>query len=345
MTTHPHGDVNVPELPGPAGPEAQPAGFTWSWRLRQGIGAFERASLPVVLVATVLIFTFLKPGEFLTVSNIRALLLQNVPLLAMIIGICFVLATREFDLSVGAIAGASAALSVVAMARWNLGTAWAVVLGIALGAVLGLVNGILVSYLRLPSFIGTVATGSVISGVMLAICNTSVVTGITPGFLDIMTRLIGAVPVIFIAGAVVIIVAALTLRYTLFGRHATAIGDNPAAALIAGVNVRRVTMYAFLMSGLFAGVCGVLLASQSQEFYPDPAASLYIPAYAAAFLSLALGRGWRFNITGAVVGAVFLACIQTGVTMLNEPTWLAQLLQGIILVIAVLTLNRRRVAA
>jgi ribose/xylose/arabinose/galactoside ABC-type transport system permease subunit len=230
------------------------------------------------------------------------------------------------------------------MASWHLGAPLAVVLGVGLGALLGSVNGVLVSYLRLPSFIGTLATGSVIQGLMLAIANETIFEGITDGFKRITTAQWIGIPVDLIGVGLILTAIGFLLRFTVFGRHAAALGDNPVAARIAGVNVRRTKLLGFILVGACAGISGVLLTSQAGQYYPDPGSSLLLAGYAAAFLSLSLGAGWRFNIGGAVLGAVFLACVTTGVTMLNQPTWLAQLLQGLILLIAIVALSRRQVS-
>jgi ribose/xylose/arabinose/galactoside ABC-type transport system permease subunit len=177
---------------------------------------------------------------------------------------------------------------------------------------------------------------------MLAISSQTIFTGISPEYIQITGASIGNFPVDIILVGVLLITIGFLLRFTVFGRHAAAIGDNPVAARIAGVNVKRTQLISFTLVGACAGVSGILLTSQAGQYYPDPGSSLLLPAFAAAYLSLSLGRGWRFNVGGAIVGALFLAVVSTGVTMLNQPSWLGQLLQGLILLIAILALNRRR---
>lgn len=304
----------------------------------------ERWSLPAVFVATIIIFSVARPEVFPTFDNAVSILHLNLPQLVVLGGLCVVLAMREFDLSFAFVAGASGALSVQAMASWDLGALPAIALGVGLGAILGLVNGVLVAYLNLPSFICTLATGSVIQGLMMAIAGETIFEGITDGYKELTTKEVAGIPIDLVAGAVLLLVLGFLLRFSVFGRHAAAIGDNPAAARIAGIHVQRVKVIGFVLVGACAGLSGIIITSQAGQYYPNPAASLLLSAYAAAFLSLSLGRGWRFNIGGAVLGSVFLACVTTGVTMLNQPAWLAQLLQGLILLIAIVALSRRQVA-
>ncbi|MCO8269098.1 ABC transporter permease [Actinoplanes sp. TRM 88003] len=329
-----------------ARPETRPApktrGFAGT-RLSSG-QSWERWILPGVFVLTVAFFTIARPGAFLTVDNGRSLLQQNAPLLIVLGGLCVVLAMREFDLSFASIAGASGALTVQSLVLFNA-TVWsAVFYGVVLGPLLGALNGVLVGYLRVPSFIGTLATGSIIQGIMQAIAYQTVFEGIPNEYMDLtLARFLG-VPINLIVIGLVLLVIGAVLRYSVFGRQAAAIGDNPDAARIAGVNVRRAKLIGFTISGACAGVAGVLLTSTAGQYYPDPGAALLLAAYAAAFLSLSLGRGWRFNVGGALLGAVFLACVTTGVTMLNYPSWLSQFLQGLVLLTAVYLLTRRQVA-
>ncbi len=330
MTIHaPEKPVTPPEKASPPGGRFTSAGI-------------ERWTLPVVFVVTIVLFSVLRPAVFPTATNFIAIVQQNLPLLVVVGGICVVLSLREFDLSFGFVAGASGALAVQSMVLWQANWIVAVLLGIAFGAVLGAVNGFLVAYTRLPSFIGTLATGATIEGVMLAISNQTIFTGISPDYVLITGASIGAFPIDIIVVAVLLLGIGFLLRFSVFGRHAAAIGDNPVAARIAGVNVKRIQLLSFTLVGACAGISGILLTSQAGQYYPDPGSSLLLPAFAAAYLSLSLGRGWRFNVGGAVLGALFLAVVSTGVTMLNQPSWLGQLLQGLILLVAILALNRRR---
>ncbi|MGC0368893.1 ABC transporter permease [Microbacterium sp. SLBN-111] len=311
-------------------------------RRRITAAGLERWTLPAVFVLAIALFSILKPAVFPTPANFIAIVQQNLPLLVVVGGLCVVLALREFDLSFGFVAGAAGALAVQSMVLWQANWIVATLLGIVFGAVLGAVNGILVAYTRLPSFIGTLATGATIQGIMLAISSQTIFSGIAPEYTLITGATIGTLPIDIVVVAVLLVAIGALLRFTVFGRHASAIGDNPVAARIAGVNVSGIQVLSFTLVGACAGISGVLLTSQAGQYYPDPGSSLLLPAFAAAYLSLSLGRGWRFNVGGAVLGALFLAVVSTGVTMLNQPSWLGQLLQGLILLIAILALNRRR---
>jgi ribose/xylose/arabinose/galactoside ABC-type transport system permease subunit len=263
----------------------------------------------------------------------------------MAAGLAEVLVMREFDLSLGAVAGACGALAVVGMSRHDLPAAVAVAAALGLGTAIGAVNGVLISSVGIPSFVTTLAMGSLVGGLELAIANTTIFSGIKPGYLELTKLRPLGVPLAVILVAAIGTGLAVLLRHTVFGRHATALGDNPAAARIAGVPVARTHIAGFALAGFCAGLAGILLTSRAASYYPGPGAGLLLPAYAAVFLSLSLGRGWRFNVGGTALGAVFLGTITTGLTMLNQKPWVAAVVQGLVLLAAVVALARRRASA
>jgi ribose/xylose/arabinose/galactoside ABC-type transport system permease subunit len=300
-----------------------------------------RYSLVLVFLAVVGFFSLANPDTFLTWSNARSILDQSAPLVLVATGLTLVLVMREFDLSFGAVAGLGAAVSVQLMAGPGMPTWLAVLLALAATAAVGLVNGVLVSVVGVPSFITTLAMSSVVAGIEKAIANTTIFEGITPGFLDLTRDRIMGIPMAVVIALLAATVVGLVLRSTVFGRHSVAIGDNPAAARIAGVNIRRIQLINFTVCALLAGLAGLLLASRAASYYPNPGQGLLLPAFAATFLSLSLGGGWRFNVFGAVLGAIFLGTITTGLTMMDQPAWVALVVQGVLLLAAVVSLAIR----
>lgn len=302
----------------------------------------ERFSLPIAFILVILIFSVARPSTFATLNNAQAILDQAAPLAIMSVGLVVVLAMREFDLSIGSIAGASAALSVSAMAYHDVPALPAIALGLGLGLLVGLVNGLLVAVVGIPSFIATLASGSVIGGLEIALANTTIFEGIQDGYLELTRASLFGIPMAVVIAAIVAVIIGVTLRYSVFGRHANAIGDNQVAARLVGLPVTRDRIIAFTVCGGTAALAGILLTSRAASYYPSPGAGLLLPAFAATFLSLSLGQGWRFNVGGTVLGVVFLGTITTGLTMLDQPTWVAAVVQGLVLLAAVTALARKQ---
>lgn len=302
----------------------------------------ERWSLLIAFVGAFAFFSIAKPDVFLTWANAQAILDDASVLCILAVGVTVVLVLGEFDLSIGAVVGLAAAASVAAMSYrgWSTGAAIAIALGAA--TVVGVVNGVSVAYVRIPSFIATLAIGSIAGGLELAITRTSIFEGLRHSYLDIALTRYGGISLRSIIAAGLTIVFLILLRTTVYGRYASAVGDNPAAARLTGVPVQRVKVIGFALTGLTAGVASVLAASAGASYYPGIGTGFLLPAYAAAFLGLSLSGGLRFNVIGSYLGVLLLGTVTTGLTIMNQPNWAAALVQGGVLLAAVAGVAIRR---
>jgi ribose transport system permease protein len=165
---------------------------------------------------------------------------------------------------------------------------------------------------------------------------------LSASYLKVATTDVATIPLRAIIAAGVALIFLVVLRATVYGRHASSVGDNPAAARLTGVPVERVRVVAFVLAGLTAGVAAVLVTSSAGQYYPNLGTGYLLPAYAAAFLGLSLGGGLRFNVIGSYLGVLLLDMVSTGLTMMNQPSWIAALVQGIVLLVAVAGVAMRR---
>jgi ribose transport system permease protein len=213
----------------------------------------------------------------------------------------------------------------------------ALIAALLFGIAAGGVNGFLVAYLGGPSFIITLAMGTVLTGVEFALTDQKTIfSGVAQGYADIgQNSFLGLNNMVWIAAVIAVILWALLDR-TEVGRYMYAIGGNPEAARLAGIRTRFLRLLGFVVVGLAAAVVGVLISSQSGAYSPSPGLSFLLPAFAAAFLGSAVFRPGEFNIPGTVIGVLFLGVIQTGLTMLNLETYVINLVQGGVLISAVL---------
>jgi ribose transport system permease protein len=295
----------------------------------------ERWSLLLAFIAAFTFFSIAKSDVFLTWANFQAILDDASVLAILACAVTMVLVIGEFDLSIGSVVNLCAVASVSVMSFHNWSTGEAIAVSIAVGGAAGLLNGIVVAFLRVPSFIGTLAVGSLAAGVTLAISSSSIFTGLKHDYLQIGLLRYGGISLrTFIAIGVMLMVL-IVLRTTVFGRHASAVGDNAAAARLTGVPVRRVRVIVFVLTGMTAGIASVLATSSAQSYYSDVGTGFLLPAYAAAFLGLALGGGLRFNVVGSFIGVLLLGTVTTGLTIMNQPRWIAALVEGLVLLAAV----------
>jgi ribose/xylose/arabinose/galactoside ABC-type transport system permease subunit len=302
----------------------------------------ERWSLVLAFVGAFGFFAIARPDTFLTWDNARAILDDTSVLAVLAVGVTAVLVIGEFDLSVGFVVGLAAAAGVGAMAFQGWPVWVAVLVALGAGLVAGLANGVAVALVGIPSFVATLAIGSIAAAIELAIAKTSIFEGIPESYVELSLTRVGSIPLRAIVALAVVLLFLFLLRATVFGRHAASVGDNPNAALLAGVPVRRVRVLAFVLAGLTAGLAAVLVTASAGSYYPNLGTGYLLPAYAAAFLGLSLGGGLRFNVLGSYLGVLLLGIVTTGLTMMNQPSWVAALVQGIVLIAAVAGIAIRR---
>jgi ribose transport system permease protein len=312
-----------------AASEGRGAGATVALRRRGRITPrmiAERWSLVVASIAAFAFFSAARPSTFLTLDNARAILDDSSVLCVLAVGITAILVIGEFDLSIGFVAGLAGAAGVSAMAFHDLGTAAAVAIAVGAGAVAGLASGVAVAYVRIPSFVATLAVGSIAAAIELAVTKTAIFEGLSPSYIQIATTRVATIPLRAIIAAGVAILFLVLLRATVYGRHAISVGDHVAAARSAGL-------------------AAVLVTSSAGQYYPNLGTGYLLPAYAAAFLGASLGGGLRFNVLGSYLGVLLLDMVSTGLTMMNQPSWVAALVQGIVLLVAVAGIAIRRSGA
>jgi ribose transport system permease protein len=305
---------------------------------RDAAAAFAaRYGLLVAFLVTIGIFSAVRSSTFPTWRNAESILTLAAPSLIIAVGLTVVLVMQDFDLSFGGMIGLAGGAVTAFMVKdgwdWHL----AIVVVLAIGVVAGALNGYMVAYLGGSSFIITLAMGTVLTGVEFGLTNQDTVyDGIPSGFTQIAQgELLGLSNQIWIA-AVIALVIWLLLDRTELGRFMYAIGGNPEAARLSGVRVLRLRMLGFVIVGLAGAVVGILLISQSASYAPNGGTSYLLPAFAAVFLGAAVFRPGEFNVLGTVIGVLFLGVIQTGLTMLDLDTWVINLVQGGILIAAVL---------
>jgi ribose transport system permease protein len=298
-----------------------------------------RFGVPLAIVATFVVFSVLRPDSFFTELTIKGILRDCVPLMIVALGITAVLAMNDYDLSVGGMISLCATAVVVLLSTAEVGLHYgvAILLTIGLGALLGLANGVLIAYIRLPSFILTIATGTVFAGLGLEIVDSqSVFEGIPNAFIEIAGGTwLGFSHQVFI-GLAVLLLAQLFLRHTEYGRYVYAIGGNPEAARLSGLRVRMWRAIGFGIVGVTAAIAGILINSQAGAANPNTGIGLLLPAYAAAFLGSSMFRVGVFTPLGTALGALYLQIVGTGLTILNLTGPVVQMIQGGILVGAIL---------
>jgi ribose/xylose/arabinose/galactoside ABC-type transport system permease subunit len=304
----------------------------------------EKYATVVGFLALIAIFWLERPGVFGTWDNARSILELAAPILILAAGLTVVLSNGEFDLSFPGVVGLSAVVAVQMMSDHGQSAFVAVIVALAVGIGCGMVGGILVAFQRASSFIVTLALQTVWTGVALGISGGGLtIANVSEGYISLtFNRALGIpLPVIYAAG--VIIIAYVLMRWTVFGRRTMAIGSNPGAARLAGIRVGLTKMWGFALMGLCSGIAAVILSSQTGQYSPDIAGGLFIPPFVAAFFGISVLAAGRFNVIGTTVGALFVATLQTGLTIVGASSFVANIVIGTVLIVILFVAAQSRV--
>jgi ribose transport system permease protein len=304
---------------------------------RLAIGRALRADIVGLAAIYVVMFVFLsvRTGYFLSTDNIGNLMREMSVIGIISVGQTLVILRKQIDLSVGTVAAASSVVAALAsQAGWP--TIFVIASALVVGALFGLVNGILVAKGRVSALVVTLGTMTIAYGVAL------ILTGggpqsISTGFLETIGQQgIGFVPYQFMIFVVVVIAAGLGLRYTVFGRSIYAAGDNEDAAWLNGINVDRVTIGAFVLCGALAAVGGLLLAGQFSTADPTIGTNINLRTIASVVIGGTSLFGGVGGVGGSALGAALIATLANGMVHFNIQSAWQEVVTGIVIVGAVL---------
>lgn len=305
----------------------------------------------LLMAALIVVFSILRPA-FLSPQS-AVFILQSVAITGILaLGVTSTLVVDGFDLSIGAVATSAMMLSAYVMVIWEMGAVMAVILCIALGAVVGLVNGLLIVKMRVPDLLATLGMMFLLVGLQrIPTQGNSISTGMilpdgsaAEGSFAEAFLMLGRHRIDFIlpdlvplSVVVLIVIAVLTwvfLELTRHGRVMYAIGSNAQAAGLAGINVAGYRVLAYVISGVMASIGGILLAARLGRGDVASGNNLLLDSVAAALIGFAVLGASKPNAFGTAIGALFVGILLQGLTMLNAPYYTQDFIKGAVLVVA-----------
>lgn len=303
---------------------------------KRALDYLEALALPACLLLAGLFFAIYPATSdtFLTAANLRVLVGGQAVVAIVALALLIPLCANEWDLSVGATAALGAVFAAAAMSDGGL--LQGVVIGVGLGALVGLANAIIVTRFNVNAVITTLGMMTIVGGVV------SLKSGGRPMSVDIPEVLVSigsqtwfGVPRIGIVVALIALVAHYLLEHTPYGRYLYALGANKEAARLLGLRVKSLTASAFVIAGVLAAVAGLLAVARSGGANPRLGDQLLLPAFAAAFLSAASIKAGRPNVGGLLVAVYFLAVINNGLSLAGAPPYVSSFVNGGALIIGV----------
>lgn len=307
---------------------------------------FQRYALIIAWILLVAVFSILQPGSFLTLANFSSMFGSQAVLVILTLALLIPLRAGDYDLSVAATLTLSSMTIAVLNAQYHVPIGWAILVALALGAIVGLVNSFFSVMIGIDPFIVTLGTGTFVQGIVTWVSASQTISGVSQGLVNVVVldRFAG-IPLEFYYGIVLCLVIWYVFEYTSWGRRLLFVGQGRNVARLSGIRVGRTRVMSLVVSGVLAALAGVLYAGTSGGADPTSGLSFLLPAFAAAFLGSTSISPGRFNPWGAVIAVYFLVTGITGLTMLGVQTFVQDLFYGgaLVLAVAVSHLVRRQV--
>jgi L-arabinose transport system permease protein len=295
--------------------------------------------LVVIFVLAFALVSLFVPN-FLTERNILGLLQSVVTVGIVACTMMFCLAARDFDLSVGSTVAFAGMVAVMAS-----NVTGSIVLGLlaalVCGGVVGLINGFVIAKFRINALITTLATMQIVRGLALIASDGRAVGINDPGFYQLALSKLGGVPTPVWVLAALFLAFGFVLNRTVFGKNTLAVGGNPEASRLAGVNVDRTRIWIFTLQGIVCAVAGILLASRITSGQPNAAIGLELSVISACVLGGVSLAGGRAAMAGVIVGVMIMGIAENVMNLLNIPAFYQYIVRGLILLLAVLLDNLR----
>jgi len=303
--------------------------------MRRSLRVLQLQETPAAsaVVALVVVFS-IASAHFRTVSNINDLLLTSLFVLFVAIGMTFVLTAGGIDLSVGSVMGLGGAITGLLLEH-GAGTTLALAGGLMSGVVVGLLNGLVITRLKLADFMVTLASLSIVQGIVEMMTANQPINYSGNALGNLSGATVGPVSVAVIYAVVITVIMAFILRFTSFGRAIFAVGMNPRAARLSGINVEATRVLAYVVSGFMAALAGVFLASYLSTVQALQGSGYELEAIAAAVIGGTSLLGGKGSVWGAALGALLLGTLQNGLVLASLSGYWFDVVEGAVIVAAV----------
>jgi ribose transport system permease protein len=315
-----------------------------SWSKLGAQLSYRNIGAVYVWIILIAIFTVWKPDLFPTARTGKTVLNEYAITGLAALSAVMPLAAGIFDLSIGSTVGFAGVFAGWALNTLGLSPVVAILLTLVAGLAIGMLNAFVVVRMRIDSFIGTLATGSIIAALTIWVSGDQILTGKLSGsFTNFASTSVGGIqlPVLYLLAAMLLL--AYLLEQTTFGRHIYAAGYGPDVSRLVGLRVDRLRTVSLLWSGVLASFAGVCLASQLGSADPSTGPEYLIPAFSAAFVGATQFRHGRFNPWGAVVAVLMIGTGSVGLLLAGTQQWMPQVFQGVVLIAAVgVTMYQRK---
>lgn len=294
---------------------------------------YRKYGTMLIFIGICILASLLSP-TFLTEANLTNVLRQVVVVSLLACGVTFIIILGHIDVSLGSVLALAGVIAASVMAMTGSITL-AVIAGLTVGAITGIINGFVITFFRIPSFIMTLAMTTVARGAVLLYTGGAPVSGLGD-FKLIGQGSIGPVPISVLILVVFVVISWVLLNKTKFGRYIYAVGGNERAARASGINPSSIIVKAFIFNGVLCGVAGIVLMSRINSGQPAGGVGYEFDAITAVVVGGTSLMGGTGTITGTVIGAMIIGVINNILNLLNVSSYWQQIIKGLIIAIAVI---------
>lgn len=287
-----------------------------------------------VVLAVLMIYLSFSSDVFLTYDNMFNLFRSTSIYGVIAIGMTFVVLTGGIDLSVGSVVGLTSILTTM-MLKSEVAIGWSVLVALLAGILVGVVNGMIIHYGKVPPFIATLGSMTVVRGLIKLASDAKMVTGLSETFITFALNKFLGIPNLLWIWIFVILVSWFVLSRTIFGRNVYAIGSNEESARLSGISISRNIIYVYGTSALLSGIAGIMLASRLASGIPTAGSGYELDAIAATVVGGTALTGAKGGVIGTVLGSILLATIRNGGVLLGINPFILEVLIGLLIVFAV----------
>lgn len=302
-------------------------------RLKSFSGVLGNNKVMIALIVLCAILSLMS-DRFLDINNLENILLQSAIMGVVAVGMNYVIITAGIDLSVGSVLGLS---SVVIAGLASSGVPIIIVLlaGIIVGVIAGGLNGFFITKFNMTPFIVTLGVMAAARSIALVYTDAKTISIYDNAFFKVLrTDSLLGIPIMIIIPIIVFLIGHYILHYTIFGRHVYAVGNNKKAAELSGINVKRIELTVYAISGFLAGVAGILMTARLGSGTPLAGSNLELMAIAAVVIGGSSLMGGRGTIFGTMVGVLLINVINTGMNLMNISSHYQGLIMGGVIILA-----------
>ena len=274
-------------------------------------------------------------GSFLTTQNLFNVLRQISSNLFLACGMTMVIILGGIDLSVGSIIALSGCVAAGGVVHYNLPIPIAILIGIAIGLLVGAFNGFVIAKTTIPAFIVTLATMNIAKGLAYVYTGGSPVRVVSKEWQFLGAGHVASIPTPVIILIVILIITSILMNNTKFGRHIYAVGGNPQAAEFSGISTVRVKFFVHVYIGLMAGIAGVVLASRMYSGQPTAGDGAEMDAIAAVVVGGTSMSGGSGKIGGTIIGGLIIGVLNNGLNLMNVNSFWQYVVKGVVILLAV----------